>query len=608
MYLLLPGSGSKAASQLSPALDTPRGIDVSIDVEPAAWVGGGDQILISKANTSTGWSWMFILENGGDLRFVASANGSTTAATAAVTPPPLTGRVSVRAVYDRGLEGSLNVRRIRFFTATSINGPWTQVGVTTTFISSAEPVIQATPAVPVTIGDTDDNVGVPLVGRVYAAQVWSTLNSSRAQLLTNPDFTTLAPGTVTFTDSVGIDWTLLAGASIPEQPLPPADIEVGGTRMRWYGADLVTGRIIAELSEISTDSLSRRIGTYTSTVLELPIPRAGPGRAPSNWLQSTIPGRTMIVAVPAYLGRPIWAGIVMSRAGGTDATVQLACATLEAYYDRRWVRDHDWTQQDEASIIATGLAQDAENIGDVGSGIGVTIDAPPTGTLRDRAYLRQDRKTVHDALRELQGVIDGPEWTIDVDWADASRTRFAKVLRVRKRIGVPSQTPAAVFQTTTNAVFGTLGTSEARYLLTEDYSNGRGANYVIAYSSGEGEDQPESEPQYDQGLLVEGWPLWESVWQPSSSITNVATLNAHAAARLELTRLGVSSWQFSSRWTTYPMLGEHWNLGDDVRWDVVGHRHPDGTDNVARCVGWDLNPTQDQVTPILVELFDDTEG
>src|SRR5699024_11191951 len=117
-------------------------------------------------------------------------------------------------------------------------------------------------------------------------------------------------------------------------------------------------------------------------------------------VQATVPMRTMIVAV--VNDQPCWAGIVLTRQRGTGATLDLATATPEVYLNRRIVRDHDWRQRDEASVIAAGLVADAGDIPGIGRGIGLEIDAPPTGRNRDREYAAMDRATVYDRLRELK--------------------------------------------------------------------------------------------------------------------------------------------------------------------------------------------------------------
>jgi hypothetical protein len=368
------------------------------------------------------------------------------------------------------------------------------------------------------------------------------------------------------------------------------------TAVDWLGCDLVTGQIIEELPDlVPSGTIGALLGAYTSTACKLPIPLAGYGAPPRNWLGATEPGRTMVVAVLG--GQPVWAGIVLVRKGGTDATVELGTVSMEGYLDRRFVGDHTWTGVDEASVIAAGLAGDANTV----EGIGVLVDAPATGTLRDRAYRDQDDKSVYSALRELMGVQDGPEWTIALGWTDSTQTAVSKTLRVRKRIGYASDVPTAVFSTgSASAVLASVGAAEARYTFSEDYSSGSGANHIVATSSGEGESRPQSTPARDSVLFAAGWPRYEHRYSPSSSITEQATLDSHAAAALAIMGRGARILTITARADGYPVLGTDWAVGDDIGYDLTGHRHPDGIQGVARAIGWDLDPVAGVVAPILL--------
>lgn len=390
--------------------------------------------------------------------------------------------------------------------------------------------------------------------------------------------------------------------TVPSEPPPDPGVGLpAGTVspvVTWLGCDLVTGTIIADLPDI-TGQISRLLGAYTSSSLSMPIPLSGPGKLGDVAFQATTPGRTMIVAV--VNDQPAWGGIVLRRAGGTDGTISLACATLEAYFNRRRVRSHTWTQQDEAAVIAAGLLGDAGTILGVGSGIELEIDAPPTGRLRDRTYVATDRATVYDRLRDLMAVQGGPEWTIELLWGDDTHTWVRKVVRVRDRIGVAATSPQAVFETTAASVFSSRGVSEARYAFDEDYSDGKGANYVVAYSTGEAEDQPTSSPAIGTDLLAAGWPIFEEHFQPASDISTVSVLDSHAQRTLQLKRHGALTWQIEARWSVFPRLNVDWRLGDDIAWQLTGHRHPGGITGQGRCIGWDLDPQAGLVKPILLD-------
>lgn len=383
-------------------------------------------------------------------------------------------------------------------------------------------------------------------------------------------------------------------APVPEpepdpEPEIPAAIGVAElrTRVQWLSCDLVTGRVIAELPDL-TGSISRVIGAYTSTSLELPIPLAGPAALGDLAFAATEPGITMLVAVVNDI--PTWGGIVLTRDGGTDAALTLGCVSLEGYLDHKYVGDHTWTQRDAVSVIAAGLIGDA-NL----EGIGLEVDAPTSGLILDRAYLDQDDATVYRRLGELMQVENGPEWTIDLDWADGTRQVVRKIIRVRPRIGTANPRP--------DAVFSTRGGANTRYRYREDYSGGRGANHILATSTGEGEDRPQSDPAVD---IRPGWPRWERRFSPSTAITSKPVLNNHATAELARRLWGAKTWTLETRWNADPRLNLAWRLGDDVAWDLVGHRHPQGVTGQGRVIGWELDMRAGVVKPILWQPDDET--
>jgi hypothetical protein len=402
------------------------------------------------------------------------------------------------------------------------------------------------------------------------------------------------------------DLLVVALDPVVSEPPPPGDGEAlpAGTVspvVTWLGCDLVTGRIVADLPDV-TGNISRILGQYTSTSLNLPIPLAGPGTLGDLAFQATVPGRTMVVAV--VNGQPAWGGMVVRRNGGTDGGMVLSCVTPEGYLARRRVRGHTFVQVDQATIAAA-LAGDAGTILGVGSGIGLEVDAPASGVLRDRDYKASDRSTVYQRLQELSNVIGGPEWTVELLWGDDTHTWVRKLLRIRNRVGVASADPTAVFETTAASVFESRSGNEARYEYDEDFTDGRGANYVVAYSSGEGDDQPASAPAIAHEELAAGFPVYERHWQPSSSITSQAVLDDHAASELQLRRNGARTWKIDARWNVYPRLNIDWRIGDDVAWKLFGHRHPDGATGQGRCIGWQLDPEAGTVAPVLLDPTSD---
>lgn len=389
-------------------------------------------------------------------------------------------------------------------------------------------------------------------------------------------------------DTIWYVYRTFINAPVVVPPIDPVAPDVGvaveAPIVEWIACDLVTGDKLAYLGGCQ-GTISRALGAYTSDTLTLPAPLSGPLALGGLLYQTIGPDRlptTMIVCV--VNGLPQWGGIVWKVRGGTNATIELGCATLESYLDRRYIGDHTFTQVDQATIAGT-LVQ-AANI----EGIGLEIDAPLSGVLRDREYFDDEDGTYYARLQELMDVDGGPEWTIDLDWASSTQQAVRKIFRVKNRIG--SSTPRGPLATQSKAV--------TRYDVTYDYGRGMGANDILAYSSGEGTDRPQSQHIRNNLAISQGVPRVEHRWSPSSSIKNITVLNDHATAALYRLDGGSTSLAITSRWNIEPArLGIDLQLGDDIEYALTGHMHPLGLSGTARMVGYRLDPRAGTFEPVL---------
>lgn len=353
----------------------------------------------------------------------------------------------------------------------------------------------------------------------------------------------------------------------------------------WHSFDLRSGRRGPRVATRELGTIQRIIGEPTGVDLstDCTVP---------DWDSSTLPGRTMLVALGEE-ERILWGGMVLRRVSGPEEWVSVQTATLEHYLERRFVGDLTFTGVDQASIAA-GL------IGNVAvDGIDLTVDAPASGTLRDRTYADDEDKTALSVLTELAGVEGGPEFTVDLEWDSEDHTVLRKVFRVRNRIG-----SAAAFPTQWNLPGCLTG-----FEYVEDFSEGFGANDVLASSSGESDSRPESAHQVSADLLAAGWAKFEERFTPSTSITHIPTLNAHAQARLALRRNGLAQLKVSAQASVAPRLGVDWWLGDDIGVNLTCPRFParldsdggqiPGLSQTMRVVGWKHDLDADTLEPTI---------
>ena len=321
----------------------------------------------------------------------------------------------------------------------------------------------------------------------------------------------------------------------------------------WVATNARDGAILADLPHLECSSVKRSIGRYEPASASLPLPNA-----PENWQLATRPGGANLHLLSD--GVPIWGGMVTQRPKDLTDILPLSLATIESYLDRRYMGDVTYAATGQNDMVADWFARFVTTGPLGGVPFRVAYSTPGVGALRDRAYLRSDRKTVYSALTELSAVLGGPEWTVEWEWQH-SPERITPVFYVGDRVGsaaTPGLAPAATFQAPGCVIAA---------VLTEDYSAGKGANSVIAYSSATAGTVPTSLAQVGPD---DGRPTFEVDIQPSTSITDIATLTGHAQSALASLAPGGSALALSANVTTAPPLGIAWVLGDDVGYQIGG--------------------------------------
>jgi hypothetical protein len=280
--------------------------------------------------------------------------------------------------------------------------------------------------------------------------------------------------------------------------------------------------------------------------------------------------------------------------------VSLSLATLEAYFDRRYVGDSPYTNVGQNAIVADLVAKYIVTGSNGGIPLRVENVDGNAGTLRTRTeYTDISDKTIYSVLTELYGVEGGPEWTIGWEWQH-NPERITPVLYVGSRIGAAA--PAGLAP---NAVFQAPG-AVSELELQEDYSASNAGNDFMATSTASADDRPQSDhvvvPDPDR-------PTFERRWTPSTSITDVGTLNQHAQAMAALQAGGTNTLSLTAVVQDGVRLGTDWGIGDDIGYVIGGidssgqdmvPGFPGGSTGVARAIGWqlDFGPV-DHVTPIL---------
>jgi hypothetical protein len=377
--------------------------------------------------------------------------------------------------------------------------------------------------------------------------------------------------------------------ALASRPLPAPPETRNPAEYIWYGCDLVSGAIVEELPFVASGPLQRIIGAYSSVQGSIAIPDS-----PPNWERATDPMRTMLVCVRADDAVVMWAGMVLARSGGSGETVDLSLATLEAYYDRRYITDQTWNNYPSSFVAAFVM----NSVNPEGIGLVYPTSVGPTGDTISRAYTSVSDTTVYSVLGELMA--SNPfEWTITVDWKDSTHTAFKKYFEGGPTVhgSPPGGVPSAVFD---------MPGCVTEYTFTEDYTSSKGANHITMFGDGEGDARPSSGAQVRSDLISAGWPRVE-YRATRSGVTQTNTLIRHAQDMLAWKAQGAQIFTVTADATTGPRLGVDWALGDVVAVDVYhSPRHPDGFHITARSIGWELDVTSPipTVTPLLQEETD----
>lgn len=205
-------TGDYASTPDSAQLDITGDIDLRADATLEDWVPSAEQTLVAKYNTTGDQRSyrMWIEDSSGTIGFAWSTDGTgvntlNRFSTAAPTIGP-GGRLAVRATLDVDNGSSEHV--VRFYTAPSIAGPWTQLGdpvtnsgTTSIFASTAD----------LEVGTINDGAINPYEGLVHAVEVYDGIDGT---LVADPYFANEAAMTTSFSDSSGNTWTVNGYAEI----------------------------------------------------------------------------------------------------------------------------------------------------------------------------------------------------------------------------------------------------------------------------------------------------------------------------------------------------------------------------------------------------------
>jgi hypothetical protein len=208
--LVLSGAaGTYASTPDAAALDIAGDIDIRADATLPDWTpSGAAMALVSKRGVAGQRSYRLEVQTTGVLLLMWSNDGTTILQDASTVAATVTDgqRLAVRATLDvnNGAAGHTTT----FYTASAIDGTWTQLGapVTTAGVTS---IFNST--APVEVGSYNSGLSDILAGIVHAAEIRSGIGGT---VVADPSFASQPSGTASFTDAAGLLWTLNGTAAI----------------------------------------------------------------------------------------------------------------------------------------------------------------------------------------------------------------------------------------------------------------------------------------------------------------------------------------------------------------------------------------------------------
>lgn len=367
----------------------------------------------------------------------------------------------------------------------------------------------------------------------------------------------------------------------------------------WLAVEALTGRQLAELTEFECGSVSKQLGGGGTASGTLPIT----DRTPPNWERATLEGGSALVLVDDNTNVPVWGGMVVHATRDETDKIPLSLATYETgYLSRRFVGDVEYTNTAAVDIIIDLLNKFVLTGSNGGIPMRIQVEGASRGVVLDyQAYQDQSDKTVLSVLQTLSSLDGGPEWTIGWETLDSGQT-YTPVFRISgTRLGtrVTRGLGAA-------ATFEIPGPVTA-VSLERDYTDGNGANDVMATSTASGATRPQSAHVV---TADPNRPTFEERFTPDTDVDDVEDkLDSFARARAAEIADGTRTLALKAAVQDAPRLGVDWVEGDDIGYVIGGidrfgnelvRSFPGGMTGVVRALGWVLDlDGLEQITPVL---------
>ena len=307
--------------------------------------------------------------------------------------------------------------------------------------------------------------------------------------------------------------------------------------------DLLTGRRIQSLQAL-TGSWSE--GVNAAGALSCTVSLKNPVMKRLGLLNSAIPGKSFLAAVDGdtvLQAGPIWAHDWVEDTG----KLSLTAAGMWSYFDHRVLlpvlagrlpsdptTDTNYTAK-SLQGVARGLVAQAQawTYGDVP----VVLPSEVAGT-SDRTYRGADLAPVGDRLRELTGVLNGPEVRFSPRWT-SDRLGIEWVME----IGTPTE---PLIYSAQRPVFY-VGTEKSSVTKLRVNVNGSKIGSQAFAAGGRANDQTLVAVATDTTQTAAGFPQLDLVDAAHATVSELGTLQGYADELVMRSRFPVQTWSFSHK-------------------------------------------------------------
>lgn len=367
---------------------------------------------------------------------------------------------------------------------------------------------------------------------------------------------------------------------------------------QWVSLAMTSGQIIGDPSGYQPDYPFRR----TLSNYDTATGRYYLDSAPADWPTLVKAGGVVLAMYddtdPAKGIQ--WAGYVTRTEPDTATdSVALSLSTLEGYLTRRYAGDLQYLAADGWTVAAIVNDLVTRYIVDGAGGLpGIPLATQVVGTspkiTSDITWQNTDNAKVLERIQALFGQYGG-EFAIEWAWS-TDRLSIKPTLYHGPTIGQtvgPTGQPGVTFE---------LPGPVTSLSMPTDYGDGAGANVVTAYSSGQGETTPFSQPVI--ATSFDGRPAFELRFSPSGTVDSDAALDQYAQRAFAVVSPGAQPLSLvlaDDALEAGQRLGTDWRLGDEVGARVdASPAFPDGLDSVGRVIAIEKTD-QATTTPIFAQ-------